>query len=133
MLKRICDRCGAEVLRPSTGFELHNDLDEVVDLCEKCDKELNKWIDDPETTVVTPLEEDAMFASIPDIHVNDIRKINNVGRITTESSLPKYFTVSREEYEALQKDRQTVRKIIDIIYRDDIDNYEKTDRIIDVL
>ena len=133
MLKRICDRCGAEVLRPSTGFELHNDLDEVVDLCEKCDKELNKWMDNPETTVVTPLEEDAMFASIPDIHVNDIRKINNVGRITTESSLPKYFTVSREEYEALQKDRQTVRKIIDIIYRDDIDNYEKTDRIMGVL
>ena len=133
MLKRICDRCGAEVLRLSTDYELHNGLDEVVDLCEKCDKELNKWMDDPETTVVTPLEEDAMFASIPDMHVNDIRKINNVGRITTESSLPKYFTVSREEYEALQKDRQTVRKIIDIIYRDDIDNYEKTDRIIDVL
>ena len=133
MLKRICDRCSAEVLRPSTDYELHNGLDEVVDLCEKCDKELNKWMDDPETTVVTPLEEDAMYASIPDVHVNDIRKINNVGRITTESSLPKYFTVSREEYEALQKDRQTVRKIIDIIYRDDIDNYEKTDRIIDVL
>ena len=134
MLKRICDRCGAEVLRPPTGFELHNDLDEVVDLCEKCDKELNKWMDDPETTVVTPLEEDAMYSSIiPDIHVNDIRKINNTGRITTESLLPKYFTVSKEEYEALQKDRQTVRKIIDIVYRDDIDNYEKTDRIIDVL
>ena len=134
MLKRICDRCGAEVLQPSTGFELHNDLDEIVDLCEKCDKELNKWMDNPETTVVTPLEEDTMYSSfIPDIHVNDIRKINNTGRITTESSLPKYFTVSREEYEALQKDRQTVRKIIDIIYRDDIDNYEKTDRIIDVL
>ena len=133
MLKRICDRCGAEALEHPTGFVPHNDLEEAADLCEKCDKELNKWMNDPETKVVDPLEEDAMFASIPDIHVNDIRKINNVGRITTESSLPKYFTVSREEYEALQKDRQTVRKIIDIIYRDDIDNYEKTDRIIDVL
>ena len=133
MLKRICDRCGAEVLQPSTGFELHSDLDEVVDLCAKCDKELNKWMDDPETTVVTPLEEDAMFASIPDIHVNDIRKINNVGRITTDSSLPKYFTVSREEYEALQKDRQTVRKIIDIVYCDDIDHYDKVERILGIL
>lgn len=128
MLKRICDRCGAEVLQPSTGFELHSDLDEVVDLCEKCDKELNKWMNDPETKVVDPLEEDAMFASIP-----NVSGIKYKGRITTDSSLPKYFTVSREEYEALQKDRQKVRKIIDIIYRDDIDNYEKTDRIIGVL
>ena len=133
MLKRICDRCGAEVLQPSTGFELHSDLDEVVDLCAKCDKELNKWMDDPETTVVTPLEEDAMFASIPDIHVNDIRKINNVGRITTESSLPKYFTVSREEYEALQSDRQKLRKIIDIVYCDDMDYYDKVERILCIL
>lgn len=133
MLKRICDRCGAEVLQPSTGFELHTDLDEIVDLCEKCDKELNKWMDDPKTRVVTSLEEDAMFASIPDIHVNDIRKINNTGRITTESSLPKYFTVSREEYEALQKDRETVRKIIDIVYRDDIDHYDKVERILGIL
>lgn len=133
MLKRICDRCGAEVLRPSTGFELHNDLDEVIDLCEKCDKELNKWMDDPETKVVDPLEEDAKFASIPNTCKNDTSGIKYMGKITVDSSLPKYFTVSREEYEALQKDRQTVRKIIDIVYRDDIDNYEKTDRIIDIL
>ena len=133
MLKRICDRCGAEVLQPSTGFELHSDLDETIDLCEKCDKELNKWMDDPETRVVTPLEEDAMFASIPYTCKNDTSGIKYLGRTTADSSLPKYFTVSREEYEALQKDRQTVRKIIDIVYRDDIDNYEKTDRIIDVL
>jgi len=130
MLKRICDRCGAEVLEPSTGFVVYSDLDEAVDLCDKCDKELNKWMDDPKTRVVDSPEEDAI---IPDIHVNDIRKISNMGKTTTGSSLPKYFTVSREEYEALQNDKQTVRKIIDIIYRDDIDNYEKTDMIIGVL
>lgn len=129
MLKRICDRCGAEVLEPSTGFELHNDLDEVVDLCKKCDKELNKWMDDPETRVVDPLEEDAMFASIPDTCINDTSKLKYMDK----AILPKYFTVSRDEYEALQKDRQIVRKIIEIVYRDDIDNYEKTDRIIGVL
>ena len=128
MLKRICDRCGAEVLEPSTGFVVYSDLDEAVDLCDKCDKELNKWMDNSETKVVDPLEEDAMYASIP-----NVSGIKYKGKITTDSSLPKYFTVSREEYEALQKDRQTVRKIIDIVYRDDIDNYEKTDRIIDVL
>ena len=128
MLKRICDRCGAEVLEPSAGFVLYSDLDEAVDLCEKCDKELNKWMDDSETKVVDPLEEDAMYASIP-----NVSGIKYMGKIATDSSLPKYFTVSREEYEALQKDRQTVRKIIDIVYCDDIDNYEKTDRIIDVL
>ena len=134
MLKRICDRCGAEVLEPSTGFELHNDLDEVVDLCKKCDKELNKWMDDSETKVVDPLEEDAMFASIPDICVNDISKINYRDKaIKDYSSLPKYFTVSREEYEALQTDRETVRKIIDIVYCDDIDNYNKVKRILGVL
>lgn len=133
MLKRICDRCGAEVLQPSTGFELHTDLDEIVDLCEKCDKELNKWMDNPETTVVTPLEEDAKFASIPNTCKNDTSGIKYMGKITTDSSLPKYFTVSREEYEALLKDKQIVRKIIEIIYRDDIDNYEKTDMIIGVL
>lgn len=133
MLKRICDRCGAEVLQPSTGFELHSDLDEVVDLCTKCDKELNKWMDDPETKVVDPLEEDAMFASIPDLHVNDTSGPKYLGRTTADSSLPKYFTISREEYEALQSDKQKIRKIVDIIYRDDIDNYEKTDRIVGVL
>lgn len=130
MLKRICDRCGAEVLEPSTGFELHSDLDEVVDLCKKCDKELNKWMDDPETTVVTPLEEDAMYSSIPDTCINDTSKLKYMDK----AILPKYFTVSRDEYESLQKDRQIVRKIIEIVvYRDDINNYEKTDRIIDVL
>lgn len=128
MLKRICDRCGAEALEHPTGFVPHSDLEEAADLCEKCDKELNKWMNDPETKVVDPLEEDAMFASIP-----NVSGIKYKGRITTDSSLPKYFTVSREEYEALQKDRQTVRKIIDIVYRDDIDNYEKTDMIIGVL
>ncbi len=130
MLKRICDRCGAEVLQPSTGFELHTDLDEVVDLCEKCDKELNKWMDNPETRVVTPLEEDTI---IPDTCVHDTSGIKYLGRTTADSSLPKYFTVSREEYEALQKDRQTVRKIIDIIYRDDIDHYDKVERILSIL
>lgn len=130
MLKRICDRCGAEVLQPSTGFELHSDLDEVVDLCAKCDKELNKWMDDPETTVVTPLEEDAI---IPDMCIHDTSKLKYMNKAINDSSLPAYFTVSREEYEALLKDRQIVRKIIEIIYRDDIDNYEKTDMIIGVL
>ena len=47
--------------------------------------------------------------------------------------MPKYFTVSREEYEALQKDRQTVRKIIDIVYCDDIDHYDKVERILGIL
>lgn len=130
MLKRICDRCGAEVLQPSTGFELHTDLDEIVDLCEKCDKELNKWMDNPETTVVTPLEEDTIISD-PCIH--DTSKLKYMNKAINDSSLPAYFTVSREEYEALLKDRQIVRKIIEIIYRDDIDNYEKTDMIIGVL
>ena len=133
MLKRICDRCGAEALERPTGFVPHNDLEEAADLCEKCDKELNKWMNDPKTKVVDPLEEDAMFASIPDLHVNDTSGIKYLGRTTADSSLPKYFTISREEYEALQSDRQKIRKIVDIIYRDDIDNYEKTDRIIGVL
>ena len=134
MLKRICDRCGAEALEHLTGFVPHNGQDTIVDLCEKCDKELNKWMDDSETTVITPLEEDAMYdLIIPDIHENDIRKINRVGKTTIESSLPKYFIISREEYEALQKDRQIVQKIIDIVYCDDIDYYDKVERILGIL
>jgi len=130
MLKRICDRCGAEALEHPTGFVPHSDLDEVVDLCEKCDKELNKWMDNPETRIVTPLEEDAI---IPDTCVHDTSKLKYMNKAINDSSLPKYFTVSREEYEALQNDRQTVRKIIDIIYRDDIDHYDKVERILSIL
>ena len=133
MLKRICDRCGAEALEHPTGFIPHSDLDEAADLCEKCDKELNKWMNDPETKVVDPLEEDAMFASIPDLHVNDTSGIKYLGRTTADSYLPKYFTVSREQYEDLQKDRQKLRKIIDIVYCDDMDYYDKVERILCIL
>lgn len=130
MLKRICDRCGAEALEHPTGFVPHSDLDEAADLCEKCDKELNKWMDNPETRVVTPLEEDAI---IPDTCVHDTSKLKYMNKTINDSSLPAYFTVSREEYEALLKDRQIVRKIIEIIYRDDIDHYDKVERILSIL
>lgn len=133
MLKRICDRCGAEALEHPTGFVPHSGQDTVADLCEKCEKELNKWMNNSKMKVVDPMEEDAIFASIPDLIVNDISKINNVSKITTESFLSKYLIVSREECEALLKDRQTVQKIIDIAYCDDIDNYDKMERILSIL
>jgi len=133
MLKRICDRCGAEALEHPTGFVPHSGQDTVADLCEKCEKELNKWMNNSKMKVVDPMEEDAIFASIPDLIVNDISKINNVSKITTESFLSEYLIVSREECEALLKNRQTVQKIMDIAYCDDIDNYDKMERILSIL
>lgn len=95
MLKRICDRCGAEALEHPTGFVPHcsnRKQDRVVDLCEKCDKELNKWGNNPETRVI-----------------------------------------DQTEYESLHSDSMLLHKIIDITYCDDIDYYDKMERILNIL
>ncbi len=95
MLKRICDRCGTEALEHSTGFVLHCNYTKpsiVVDLCEKCDKELNEWGYNPETRVI-----------------------------------------DSTEYESLYSDSMLLHKIRDIAYYDDMDHYDKMERILNII
>ena len=92
MLKRICDRCGAEALEHPSYFVPHRGQDRVVDLCEKCDKELNEWGNNPETRVI-----------------------------------------DSTEYESLHSDSMLLHKIRDIAYCDDVDNYDKMERILNIL
>jgi len=95
MLKRICDRCGADALEYPSGFVPHcsnTKQSKVVDLCEKCDKELNEWGNNPETMVIDSME-----------------------------------------YESLHSDSMLLHKIRDIAYCDDIDNYDKMERILSIL
>ena len=128
MLKRICDRCGAEALERPTGFILHN-KDRMVDLCEKCDKELNLWANNKYTYVVDPSNKNELkFAETPVINYswNDKKKVGI-------DLLPEYFTISKKEYARLWEKEQTLRRIIDIIYCDDMDYYDKVERILCVL
>lgn len=57
MTKRICDRCGKDIERAvGASFTFHLDLKECsltgtkgIELCDSCEKELYKWLENEET------------------------------------------------------------------------------------